>query len=246
MKHFLMVMFWLAPAAVWGFQEKKESQPEPRVTRIVQVQHLTGENIHRVQSLLMPFGGTVMSDPDLRTFTLSGSEPVVKAMEDTIRRMDRPPAPKKNIEVTLHIVAASPKAGESKVVPELEGVIKQLRGVFPYQSYRVLDTQVARLRDGSTGGTGTTELTGKLPDLSGVNNPHQYQSRIRASISEDSAGRRIRFDEFRFMTRRGTNMDDVNIGTQLDVREGQKAVVGKANIDQENALFIVVSAKIVD
>ena len=40
---------------------------------------------------------------------------------------------------------------------------------------------------------------------------------------------------------------DVSIGTTIDMKEGQKVVVGKANIDgSENALLVILTAHVVD
>ncbi|HVN83075.1 MAG TPA: hypothetical protein VMW38_29095 [Terriglobia bacterium] len=40
---------------------------------------------------------------------------------------------------------------------------------------------------------------------------------------------------------------DTGINTDLDVREGQKVVVGKATVDNSNnALFLVLTARVVD
>jgi len=39
----------------------------------------------------------------------------------------------------------------------------------------------------------------------------------------------------------------VSVATNIDMKEGQKIVVGKANIDDsENALIVVLTAKVVD
>ena len=75
-------------------------------------------------------------------------------------------------------------------------------------------------------------------------------------------GSMIRIDGFRFSVRlpylTGTmNMNgkelpqhgynDISFSTELDVREGQKAVVGKSRVDNAgNALVLVVTAKGVD
>lgn len=40
---------------------------------------------------------------------------------------------------------------------------------------------------------------------------------------------------------------EVHISTSIDIREGQKVVVGKANIDNaDNALILVLTAKVIE
>jgi hypothetical protein len=81
-----------------------------------------------------------------------------------------------------------------------------------------------------------------------------YQLRFRSvTLIPDSAGKRIRIDGLRLgakiPVRTGSNMTyiDTGINTDLDVREGQKVVVGKATVDSSNnALFLVLTARIVD
>jgi hypothetical protein len=42
-------------------------------------------------------------------------------------------------------------------------------------------------------------------------------------------------------------IQNVRLNTNIDMKEGQKVVVGKANIDgSENALIVILTAKVVD
>lgn len=79
-----------------------------------------------------------------------------------------------------------------------------------------------------------------------------------ASITSDnSVGRMIRIDNLRLGAKvpvksgpagvSNFSTIDTGINTNIDVREGQKIVVGKATIDgSNNALFLVLTAKVVD
>jgi hypothetical protein len=84
-----------------------------------------------------------------------------------------------------------------------------------------------------------------------------YQLRYtEARVQEVETRKVIRIDNFRFGTRipispgqvnAGYVWQDVGLNTDLNVREGQKVVVGKTKVDgSEQALVLVVSAKAVD
>ena len=77
-----------------------------------------------------------------------------------------------------------------------------------------------------------------------------------ASITSDDKDKIIRIDSLRMVVTVPTKMSNVGrtsdsrqtvINTNIDVREGQKVVVGKATINGSNdALFLVLTAKVVD
>ncbi len=87
--------------------------------------------------------------------------------EELIKRYDVPqgrlPTPgDRNIEVTAFMLLAGKKAIAGDALPaELDGVAKQLKGVFGYSDFRLLDSTVVRVREGiqaeMSGNAGTTD-----------------------------------------------------------------------------------------
>jgi hypothetical protein len=74
-----------------------------------------------------------------------------------------------------------------------------------------------------------------------------------ASPSTDDKGRVIRIDNLRVglkvpvVTGGKLNYIDTGIVTDVDIREGQKVVVGKTNMDgSDRASIVVLTAKVVD
>ena len=81
-----------------------------------------------------------------------------------------------------------------------------------------------------------------------------------ASVSTDDKGRAIRIDHLRvglrvpihfhpgaMQTQAGVQFIDTGINTDVDIREGQKVVVGKANMDgSDPASIVVLTAKVVE
>ena len=141
--------------------------------------------------------------------------------------------------------------GESPAIPaDLAGVVQQLRNVFGLKSVRVLETAVLRGRDGKGGLT-----TGIMAPPGKVDAPAIYLIGYdRAEVSTSEKGANVRIDKLRFNARLpsatgagGVQFYESSINTDVDIREGQKVVVGKTSIDNAaQSIFLVVTAKVVD
>jgi hypothetical protein len=152
------------------------------------------------------------------------------------------------------MVVASSQAGNAPMPAELDSVVKQLKGLFSYKGYRLMDSFVLRSRDGERGDT-----SGFVPPSdSGVSAGHkiiyqfQYQ---RVRVDGGDTGRLIRFDGLKLGTRipvagamGAVSYVETGISTDVDVPEGKKVVVGKTSAVEgsDSALILVISAKVVD
>jgi len=230
-----------------GFAQNIGGSPENGqfIRKIVAIKYA---DVAQLASILKPLG-TADGNRDMKVITIGGSPEAVAAMEDAIKRLDVPPAPVENIELTAYLLVASGQDGTKKTPTELDGVIKQLRGVFPYQGYRLMDTLMVRCRNGRDG-----VVNGIAPSEADDVNKTIYELRFRSvTLIPDNTGKRIRVDGLRLgakipiRTSSGSTYIDTAINTELDIREGQKVVVGKATVDSSNnALFLVLTARVVD
>src|SRR5207253_2862688 len=127
----------------------------------------------------------------------------------------------------------------SAIPPELESVVKQLKGMFSYKGYQLIDTQVMRVREGQGGDASGVVDHG--PSVDGNRTLSQVKF-VAASIGGDEKGRVIRIDGLKVGLKipvaslgdKGQKQYqylDTGISTNVDVHEGQKVVVGKANMD---------------
>lgn len=216
--------------------------------KVFQVKHVDVAQLNRI---FRPFNVPISYDPDLKVLSVSAPKDILAAIEETIRRLDVPPPAAKNLEVNAYLVQASPQGPTSNMPAELEPVIKQLKTLFSYQAFRLMGALTLRGRDGQR-----EEVNGNLPALNS-DLPHAipYGFNINsASISSDGKDRIIRIDHLvlhlRVPVKEGGehwSYQDAHIQTSIDVREGQKVVVGKANIDNaDNALILVLTAKVID
>ena len=220
------------------------------VRKIIEVRT---NDARRLAEFVSVFNVQITFEPNTRFAVLRGRPENISAAEEALKRIQ---APLRNVELTFHILSASPQPSTEKVPPELEPVVKQLRGAFPFQSYRLLETLVLRAREGTEG-----SISGVLP--AGSNPDGTVHIEFRAvGLSSGSQGSIVRLDRLRMLARHsvpvvsgpgqaavsGFQMRDSGIHADIDVREGQKAVVGKANMQGKDSgtLFLIVSAKVVD
>lgn len=221
------------------------------VSRVIQLKYIRPENTNPVLDILSAGKVRWRSDNNLGLVALNGPAELVEALEAAIKKLDVPPAAVKNIEITFHILTAGPQAGANAVSPDLTGVVQQLGTVFGLKSFRLLETAVLRGREGQPAqSSGVLALPGRLDAT-----PQYFISCRNIVTSPGDKGRLIRIDklEFRvsiFVPRpggEGAISVNPSIQTDIDVREGQKIVVGKSSLDTTGqSVFLVVSAKVID
>jgi hypothetical protein len=227
------------------------------VTRVFQLKYADPRSL----SVLLSQYGLVKSDQTLKAVTISVRDnTVLSDIEQIIKRFDVPPPPVLNIDLTIYLMSAQGTPSPGAVPPELEPVVKQLKNTFSYKSYQLIDTQVMRVRAGQ--GADVSGVVNGAPSVG----PNKTISQLRfrsASVSTDEKGRAIRIDGLKVGFRtpvavassgpgQGQGQTqfqyiDTGINTDVDVREGQKVVVGKANMDgSDRASIVVLTAKVVE
>jgi hypothetical protein len=224
-------------AAIVASAQTPAEWPPPKV---IELKHVSPGRI-RDSGVLNPFVQSLNADPNGRFIVVTAmTAQKLAAAEELLRRLDAPP---KNVELAFHIVAggAAVQATATPVPADLEPVIKQLRASFSFPSYRLLDTAMVRTRDGSDGMMQGTLSTGAQYSI-------QFEP-IR--VTEDSP-RQVRVNKLRLRhwiitsrTEKGPVTEDAYVTADIDVKEGQKAVVGKSTV-RDGAVFLVVSARVID
>ena len=223
-------------------------------TRVFQLKYVSPQSF---SNLLGPFGGMRISVVEqMKTITIHGNTTaLLTEVEKLVQRFDVPPPPVQNIDVTIYLMSALGQPAAGAVPPELEGVVKQLKSTFSYKGYQLIDTQVIRVRAGQ-GGEASGVVDSSSP-ITGAKTISQVKFKS-ASVSTDEKGRAIRIDNLKVGLRvpipsgPGNKPDgfqylDTGINTDVDIREGQKVVVGKANMDgSDRASIVVLTAKVVE
>jgi hypothetical protein len=225
---------------------------QDRVQKVIAIKNGNLNGIWRTIKDLAPANNLVIST-DNEHIILSGSKEAVTSFEEIIKQLDVAPAAKRDVETTVYMIIASAQPGNAApMTAELDPVIKQLKTIFNYKSFRQLDNFVLRSRDGEKGSS-----DGFLTPLESMPANHKisYGFRFnRVSIDGSDNARLIRFDQLHLSMKVPVgnapeiSFAETGISTDVDVPEGKKVVVGKTSgiEGSDSALILVISAKVVD
>jgi hypothetical protein len=226
---------------------------QDRVQKVVAIKNGNRNGILHTLQDLAPTNGMVISTSDNDHIVLSGPKETVAGFEEIIKQLDVPPVIKKDVETTVYMIVASMQAANSTpLTPDLDPAVKQLKGIFNYKSFRLLESFVLRSRDGEHGDTnGFLPPLENLPPGSKISYQFQYNE---VSLDGSDNARVAHFHHLRLAIRvpiavsSGTTSVDASIATDVDVPEGKKVVVGKTSALEgaDGALILVISAKVVD
>jgi hypothetical protein len=241
----------LMTAAAWAQEQPKNTQA------IFEVKYA---DVNRLTSLLQPmFGANLRSDSSLHVIGVSGPPDQVAAVGAAIQKLDVPLAAEPDVELTVYLISGVAQGAATDDVPqELASTVKQLHALFAYKSYKLSDTLVIRGRIGRPFGGRDTETEGVLPGSTPNLNYHLNYNSLEASPGEP---RTVHINGLEFSLRGPTvtttdktkntstsqTQTPARIFTDLDVKEGQKTVVGKSSVNSAgDALILVIVPKIVD
>jgi len=210
---------------------------------------------HLVSVLRATFGNTIAGDPTLRVVTVTGSSPdIVAAVTAAVKRFDVPPQPQPNVELTVYLISGLAQGQGDEVPQELASTVKQLHGLFGYASYKLADSLLVRGRPSSD-----TLRTGAQVEGVALNG-HYFFSYQYVTVSSETP-RTVHIVGLRFDLNRPKTVTKVNgpavqretsvetvarISTDLDVREGQKTVVGKSSVGSGDAVILVIVPRTAD
>jgi hypothetical protein len=159
-------------------------------------------------------------------------------------------APVKNVELTVYLLSGTLTGGGADDVPQdLASTVKQLHSLFSYKNYKLSESFILRGRSGPQNQYAATE--GVLPG-SGLHYDFGY-TRVRLSPEKPYM---VHIDRLHISlsTDLGYGPDGkqrsrtvASIGTDLDLGDGQKTVVGKSSINQSgDALILVIVPKVIE
>lgn len=190
-------------------------------------------------------GAAISSNAEFRTLTVRDFPENLATIEEALKRLDTPGTPRPNIELHMHALIASNTGGGGAEVPaELKDVLTQLRGTLNYKNYELATSVVQRLTETPRGlqGSGTAEIPSGNPSAPMVSMPYEYYIGA-VTLNQDATGAfSVQIGEFSFSAQ--TDKDRARVQTALNLRDGEKVVVGTATI-RSRALVVVLTAKLI-
>lgn len=191
-------------------------------------------------------GATVQPNSEFKTITVRDFPENLATMEEAIKRLDTPATPRPNIELHMHALIASNAGGSSSDVPaELRDVLAQLRGTLNYKNYELAASVVQRVTttERMLQGAGTADVTGGVAGAANISMPYDYYLNGVAVVENAVGGPSVRISDFYFSA--VMDKDRPRVQTALNMRDGEKVVVGTATL-RSRALVIVLTAKVIN
>jgi hypothetical protein len=248
MKHVPTLLILLAASALAQDAAQAPAQPKkPDAQRLFVLKYADPQQL---SNLLRVFDAQTTPNTGFHALAIRANPDAMNAIEEAIKRLDVPAAAPRDVDLTAQLVLGAEGADQagSALPKDLESVVAQLRQTFPFKTYGLLDVLTLRSRTGGNGQTSTTSSGGAVP-VNGQPQPVESSLNLN-SISVEGDGATVRIDGFNLAANvpygSGGMLQShrLNLRTDLDIKEGQKVVVGRLGINPSQALFVVLTAKI--
>ena len=232
----------LMSLVAWG----QETAPKTRVERkVIELKYV---DAGRVASLLSSnFNGDIQlhADTQLHAIAVLGTPEMVASIEEAAKKLDVPPL---DFELTVYLISASSQGGD-QLPDALASTAKQLHGVFAYKGYQLIDSFVLRGRDGQG-------VNGQGGSADGTIKNSTYSFRYNRANVLDGSPKIVNLQNLSLQIRMPSGVRSekgqmeyktTGLSSDIDIRDGQKVVVGKSDVNNgESPLILVVTAKVVE
>jgi hypothetical protein len=195
-----------------------------------------------IRNLLTNFGVVVQVDEQTKVLALAGHRANVTTAEEAIKQLDVPGAAQKDIELTVYFVLGSDSGPMGSAIPsDLQSTVATLKSTFPFKNYGMLDILSLRTRAGVPASTSGQLSQGRLTSFS-VNSAALEGDGTMVQLNNLKAGLKIPVADKDGKT---TYLDTGLHTDVVDVKEGQKLVVGRSSLNgPDTAIFLVLIAKV--
>ena len=217
-----------------------ESAPSARQPRTV-IKATMHIEVSEAESVLGLLDVDFALKPDQNLIVLRGES---YAVETAIKVIDALDTPRPTIDLNVYVVAAS-QQGKTDVPAHLEAAVGQLKTVFGYSGFQLLDTVTLRVLEGRYGRADGGIRLGEDDGRTGYSLSFQ-----KASVVPESGDLKIRLKGLKFNVDGNANVAGTlrpvraNLMTDVEIREGQKAVVGSSTPQGVgDTLILIIEAK---
>ena len=200
-------------------------------------------------------GASISASSEFKTLTVRDFPENLTTIEEALKRLDTPAAPRPNIELHMHVLVASDASGNAggttaQVPAELKDVLTQLRETLNYRNYELATSVVQRLTETPRGlrGKGTVEISKSPASAGSTTLSYEYSINSVTLASTSTGAPIVQIGEFTFstgLTPAAAVDNRTQVQTALNLRDGEKVVVGTATLG-DRALIIVLTTKLVN
>lgn len=249
MKRVLLALMLLT-VPIEAQEQKTEAQAKAAVPNQQKVFILKYADPDNLRQLLSVFGVGFISNPEMHALAVTAPQTVMQSIEDAIAKLDVPSAAPRNFDFTVDLVVGTDaeNSASASVPKELDPVIAQLKGAFAFKYYRLLDVLTLRTRAGRRA---STESSGGAVPVGSATGMVRSSFNIQtASLGADAAT--IHLDKVSYTIRfpyevspGQTSNQQLSLESDVDIKEGQKVVVGRMGMNSQQAMFVVLTVKVV-
>jgi hypothetical protein len=201
------------------------------VQKVFVVKHVHVNDMARVLSVF-PAEISGMERDNTRVLSVSAAPAVVAAIEETIKRLDVPPPPTRSVEVTLYVLECSVSGDAGSLPQELQSVFVQLKRTFNYSGCGLARTLFARGSDDSRLAAEFNERAAGLY--------HLTSNRVEVDASQPPVVRLRGLD-----LANHTGVTRSRLGGDIEMRDGQKVVLGRLGTTESGKdQIVVLTAKV--
>ncbi len=226
-------------ATEYDYLPATEEQKEGR-TVLFTPEHV---DVRELLSVLKLTNADIEVKPSLNLIAArSADEAELETIRRIVETLDVAPEPKANVELTAYILASSSSDSAPAVPADLAEEAGALAARFDADALRLLDSIFLRVGDGSGGRVEGSFPSGGVDQLSG------YQFHFESAIvSRRGDEQMVQLDALTFVVT-GENPAGVQramLRTDVEVRAGEKAMVGKATPKGvDDTLILLVTAEV--
>ena len=190
-------------------------------------------------------GAGISANNEFKTLTVRDFPENLATIEEAIKRLDTPAAPRSSVQMHMHVLMASNRVSPTppgEIPAELKDVITELRGTLMYRNYELITSVLQRLTETNRGlnGSGLAQIPGTQSGVTTAR--YEYGVNQLSFVPSASGVQSIQIQDFTF-TLGGEGIQG-RVQTALSLRDGEKVVVGTATIN-DRALIVVLIPKIV-
>jgi len=239
----LMVAF---PLVAQNAAKKKPASGAGETVKYVELKYLGKDGTNRldhvntaIDRLLAP-NASLFASPVLNLAAIRGTPEGIAQAEEMLKRYDVPspfPASEGPRQIQLLLYVLESAESTSTAPPGLEPALEQMRNTFGSQGFRLNETLLLQGLSGSS-----FTLNGTLA-LEGDDTRTSVFSAQYKGISYEAARKTVSVHAFEFHVRSAGSSSSID--TNLNLREGQKLILGKLTRDEKaRPLFLVISTKV--
>ena len=260
MKRLLTTLCILLLAATALGQNKPEAKEEPDYNtvrefrnKVFEIHNRSPRDLYSSIALLGSGfkGAAINRNDELQTITVRDFPENIAAIEDALKRLDRPVDAHPDLELRISVLIGSKTAlANGGAVPDdLAPVVKQLQSTLRYSHYGLMTTTVHRTTAGRRiegSGVADAALLGLTVNQE---RPLIYRYTLRELRNTATTERRsIDIEAFEFsmnvpitVTAGSVQYQPVGFQTPVSIRENEKVVIGTTTMG-DKALIVVMSA----